>query len=57
MNKTLLETINLKKNFEHKNGIIELFNNVNMNGFIPIFPFHLKTTLDIFISTHFSSSS
>ena len=30
MNKTLLETINLKKNFEHKNGIIELFNNVNI---------------------------
>ncbi|MBA1338987.1 MAG: lipoprotein-releasing system ATP-binding protein [Pelagibacterales bacterium] len=30
MTKTLLETINLKKTFEHKNGIIKLFNNVNL---------------------------
>ena len=30
MNKILLETINLKKSFEHKNGKIELFNNVNV---------------------------
>ncbi len=30
MNKTLLETINLKKTFHHKNGIIQLFNNVNI---------------------------
>ena len=30
MNKTLLETINLKKTFNHKNGIINLFNNVNI---------------------------
>ncbi len=30
MNKTLLETINLKKTFYHKNGIINLFNNVNI---------------------------
>ena len=30
MNKTLLETINLKKTFIHKNGIINLFNNVNI---------------------------
>ena len=30
MNKILLETINLKKTYEHKNGIIELFNNVNI---------------------------
>ena len=30
MNKILLETINLKKSFEHKNGIVELFNNVNL---------------------------
>ena len=27
MTKTLLETINLKKSFNHKNGIIQLFNN------------------------------
>ena len=30
MNKILLETKNLKKSFEHKNGIVELFNNVNL---------------------------
>ena len=30
MNKILLEIINLKKSFEHKNGTIELFNNVNL---------------------------
>ena len=30
MTKILLETINLKKSFEHKNGTIELFNNVNL---------------------------
>ena len=30
MTKILLETINLKKTFEHKNGIIKLFNNVNL---------------------------
>ena len=30
MTKTLLETINLKKSFNHKNGIIQLFNNVNI---------------------------
>ena len=30
MTKILLETINLKKTFEHKNGLIELFNNVNI---------------------------
>ena len=30
MNKILLETVNLKKNFEHRNGTIELFNNVNL---------------------------
>ena len=30
MSKTLLETINLKKNFHHKNGNIQLFNNVNI---------------------------
>ena len=30
MNKILLETINLKKNFQHRNGIIQLFNNVNI---------------------------
>ena len=30
MTKTLLEIINLKKSFEHKNGNIELFNNVNL---------------------------
>jgi ABC-type lipoprotein export system ATPase subunit len=27
---TLVETVNLKKSFEHKNGNIELFNNVNV---------------------------
>ena len=26
----LIETINLKKNYKHKNGTIELFNNVNI---------------------------
>ena len=30
MNKILLETINLKKTFHHKNGIIQLFNNVSI---------------------------
>ncbi len=30
MNKTYIETINLKKTYEHKNGIVELFNNVNI---------------------------
>ncbi len=30
MIKTLLETINLKKTYDHKNGIIELFNKVNI---------------------------
>ena len=30
MIKNLLETVNLKKNYDHKNGIIELFNNVNI---------------------------
>jgi len=30
MSKILLETINLKKSFEHRNGKIELFNNVNV---------------------------
>ena len=30
MIKILLEIINLKKNYNHKNGIIELFNNVNI---------------------------
>ena len=30
MTKFLLETINLKKTFDHKNGLIELFNNVNI---------------------------
>ena len=30
MTKTILETINLKKVFEHKNGNIELFRNVNL---------------------------
>ena len=30
MTKILLETINLKKNYEHKNGIINLFENVNI---------------------------
>ena len=30
MTKILLETINLKKTFEHKNGNVELFNNVNL---------------------------
>ena len=30
MTKILLETINLKKSFEHKNGNIELFKNVNL---------------------------
>ena len=30
MIKNLLETINLKKTYEHKNGTIELFNNVNI---------------------------
>ena len=28
MTKILLKTINLKKSFEHRNGTIELFNNV-----------------------------
>ena len=30
MNKILLETVNLKKTFDHKNGTIELFKNVNL---------------------------
>ena len=30
MTKTLLETVNLTKNFDHKNGNIELFKNVNL---------------------------
>ena len=30
MTKILLETVNLKKSFEHRNGTIELFNNVNL---------------------------
>ena len=30
MSKILLETVNLKKSFEHKNGNIELFTNVNL---------------------------
>ena len=30
MIKTLLETVNLTKSFEHKNGNIELFKNVNL---------------------------
>ena len=30
MNKILLETINIKKSFEHKNGEIKLFNKVNI---------------------------
>ena len=30
MTKILLETINLKKTYDHKNGIIELFDNVNI---------------------------
>ena len=29
-NKIILETINLKKSFEHRNGTIELFNKVNL---------------------------
>ena len=30
MTKTLLEVLNLKKSFDHKNGKIELFKNVNL---------------------------
>ena len=30
MNKTLLETINLKKTYQHKNGTIDLFDKVNI---------------------------
>ena len=30
MTKILLETVNLKKSFAHRNGAIELFNNVNL---------------------------
>ena len=30
MNKILLETINLKKSYEHKNGTVDLFNDVNI---------------------------
>ena len=30
MNKIILETLNLKKTFEHRNGTIELFKDVNM---------------------------
>ena len=30
MTKILLETINLKKTYEHRNGIVDLFDNVNI---------------------------
>ena len=30
MTKTILEVLNLKKTFDHKNGAIELFNKVNL---------------------------
>ena len=30
MNKILLETVNLKKTYDHKNGTINLFDNVNI---------------------------
>ena len=30
MSKILLETINLKKNFEHLSGTVTLFNNINL---------------------------
>ena len=30
MTKILLETINLKKKYEHRNGNVELFDNVNI---------------------------
>ena len=30
MNKIILETLNLKKTFEHRNGTIELFKDVNI---------------------------
>ena len=30
MTKIILETVNLKKSFTHRNGVIELFNNVNL---------------------------
>ena len=30
MNKIILETINLKKSFDHRNGTIDLFNKVNL---------------------------
>ena len=30
MNKTLIETINLKKTYKHLNGNITLFNNLNL---------------------------
>ena len=30
MTKTLLEIINLKKSYEHRNGIVDLFENVNI---------------------------
>ena len=30
MNKTLIETINLKKTYQHSNGNITLFNNLNL---------------------------
>ena len=30
MNKTVVETFSLRKNFEHRNGIIELFKDVNI---------------------------
>ena len=30
MNKTLLETINLKKTYQHINGNVTLFNNLNI---------------------------
>ena len=30
MTKIILETVNLKKTYEHRNGIIDLFENVNI---------------------------
>ena len=32
MSKILLETVNLKKTYDHKNGTINLFDNVNINA-------------------------
>ena len=37
MTKILLETVNLKKTYDHKNGTIDLFDNVS-NGSIVLFP-------------------